>query len=315
MSSKLCFRNLLVGLPAVLLLSAVSFHVCAKFIAVSVSEEDNFRNLIAKSVETAVDRHGDDVYIDSAGGDEDYQYEQIQKFIAAGADAILVLTTGNYEKNKRIVQLAEKTPMIFLNVPPVEDLSKLPAKAVYVGSNEQDSGTMQMEELARLANYEGNVALLMGEKNHPAAKLRTEYEKKIMDKYPKMKLVKIESGNWARNQGYSIVQKWLKENVDFKILVANNDEMAIGGIMAIKDSGKDVKSYLIGGIDATKDALNEMEKGNLDVTVLQDAVSQGLTAVDIAYKMIDNIPVESTAWVPFRLVTRENLEQFTNKNN
>lgn len=315
MSSKNFFRNLLVGLPVALLLSVSSFQVSAKFIAVSVIKEDNFRNLITKSIETAVDRHGDDVYIDSAGGDEDYQYQQIQKFIAAGADAVLVLTSGSYEKNKRIVKLAEKTPMIFLNVPPVKDLKDLPSKAVYVGSKEQDAGTMEMEELARLADYAGNVALLIGEENHPAAKERTFYTKKVIKKYPNLKLIKSQSGNWARNQGYSIVQKWLKENVDFKILVANNDEMAIGGIMAIKDSGKDVKSYLIGGVDATKDALDEMEKGNLDVTVLQDATAQGLTAVDIAYKMMDDIPVESTSWVPFRLVTPDNLDHFLNNNN
>ncbi|MDC0612151.1 substrate-binding domain-containing protein [Vibrio sp.] len=310
MSNNFCFRRLMTGLPVALLLSAISYQACAKFIAVSVSEEDNYRNLITKNIEEAVDRRGDDIYIDSAGGDEDFQYQQIQSYIKAGADAIIVLTTGNYEKNKRIVKLAETVPLIFLNVPPVEDLSKMPPKAVYVGSNEEESGTMQMEELAKLANYQGNVALMMGEVNHPAAKMRTLDVKNVMAKYPKMKLVKTESGNWARNQGYTIVKKWLSEGVDFKVLVANNDEMIIGGLMAIRDAGKDPKNYLTGGIDATKDALNEMEKGDLDVTVLQDAVGQGRTAVDVAYKLINEVPVDSIVWVPFQLVTPDNLSDY-----
>lgn len=315
MPSNRCVWNLRQWLPAVLLLSLMSFHVSAKFIAVSVSEEDTYRNLITKNIEKAVDHHGDDIFIDSAGGDEDYQYQQIQRYIAAGADAVIVLTTGNYEKNKKIVQLASKVPMVFLNVPPVKDLSTLPSGAVYVGSNEEESGTMEMEELAKLANYQGNVALLIGEKTHPAAVIRTQDVKNVMAKYPKMKLIKSESANWARNQAYKIVQKWLKDKVDFKVLVANNDEMAIGGIMAIKDSGQDVKSYLIGGVDATKDALQEMKQGNLDVTVLQDAAGQALTAVDVAYRLMDHVPVESVVWVPFRLVTPDKLDQYMNNDN
>lgn len=284
--------------------------VCAKFIAVSVSEEDNYRNLITSNIERAVDRRGDDVFMDSAGGDEEFQYQQIQSYIKAGADAIIVLTTGNYEANQKIVKLSAQVPMVFVNVQPVKDLKDMPKNAVYVGSNEEESGTMQMEQLAKLADYQGNVAMLNGEITHPAAVMRTLDVKNVLKKYPKMKLVKEESGNWARNQGYTLVQKWIKEGLDFKVLVANNDEMAIGGIMALKDSGKDVKTYLIGGIDATKDALNEMEDGNLDVTVLQDAIGQANTAVDVAYELIKGVDVGEAVWVPFRLVTPENIDQY-----
>lgn len=310
MFDKFCMRSVKFSLPVALLLSVISCQVSAKFIAVSVSEEDNYRNLITKNIEREIDILGDDSYIDSAAGDEEFQYQQIQNYVKAGADAIIVLTTGNYEKNEPIIKLAEEIPIIFLNVLPVEDINDLPSKAVYVGSNEKDAGTMQMEELAKLANYQGNVALLMGEMNHPAAKTRTQYVKNVMAKYPQMKLVKEESGNWARNQGYTIVKKWLDEGVDFEVLVANNDEMIIGGLMAIRDSGKDPKDYLAGGIDATKDALDEVEKGDLEVTVLQDAAGQAQAAVDIAYKLINEEPVDQIVWVPFRLVTADNLDEY-----
>ncbi len=310
MFTTLCFRRLAQCLVLLLVTLSVPVTTYAKFIAVSVSEEDNYRNLITKNIELAIDLRGDDSYIDSAGGDEEFQYQQIQNYIKAGADAIIILTTGNYEKNEPIIKLAETVPLIFLNVPPVEDLKNLPQKAIYVGSNEEESGTMQMEELAKLANYQGNVALLMGEENHPAAKMRTLDVKNVMSKYPNMKLVKSESGNWARNQGYTIVKKWLSEDVDFDVLVANNDEMIIGGLMAIKDSGKDPKDYLTGGIDATKEALEQVESGDLNVTVLQDAVGQGRAAVDVAYKLINNEPTDRVVWIPFKLVTEDNYYQY-----
>ena len=65
-------------------------------------------------------------------------------------------------------------------------------------------------------------------------------------------------------------------------VVANNDEMAIGAILALQQAGKDPKKVVVAGIDATPDALAEMEKGNLDSTVFQDAKGQGNGAVETA---------------------------------
>lgn len=289
---------------------ALSPHVSAKFIAVSVLSQDNFRNLITEQIEKAVDEYMDDVYIDFAGGDVEYQLKQVQRYVDAGADAIIVLPGGDKKINQQLIELSKKVPIIFVNSTPIDDLTQLPPTSVYVGSKETDAGTMQMEELAKLAGYKGKVALLIGETSHPAAIQRTQVVKDVVGKYPNITLVKEQSGNWSRNQGYSIVKKWLEEGVDFQMLVANNDEMVIGGIMAIKDAGKDVKSYLTGGIDATKDAQSEMEKGTLDVTVLQDAEGQAYAAVEVAYQLINKERVDHAIWVPFRLVTPDNLSDF-----
>ncbi len=288
----------------------LSNHAYARFIAVSVSAEDNFRNLITSNIEEAVDRKGDEIYIDAASGDFDIQYKQIKSYVAAGADAIIVLSAGSQDQNQKLLEFAKQVPLVFVNVEPIADLNKMPSNSVYVGSNEQQSGTMEMEELARLANYQGKVALLMGEPNHPAAKMRTQDVKEVLAKYPNMTLVKSETANWARNQAYKVVSGWVKENLDFDILVANNDEMILGGIMALRDAGKDPKSYFTGGVDATPDALREMQAGNLDVTVLQDAANQGVSAVDAAYRLMDGTQTDRAVWIPFRLVTPDNIGNF-----
>ena len=298
----------------VLLLGFVfSGSTYARFIAVSVSAEDNFRNLITNNIERAVDEVGDEVFIDAAGGDFDTQLTHVKNFVAAGADAIIILSAGTPEQNARFFEYAKKVPLIFVNVEPLKNLTEMPPNTVYVGSNEEQSGTMQMEELARLAAFKGKVALLMGEENHPAALMRTLDVKNVLAKYPEMTLVDSKTGNWQRNQAYKIVSDWIKNKVDFNILVANNDEMIIGGIMALKDAGLDPKRYFTGGIDATPDALREMAQGNLSVSVLQDAAGQARSAVDAAYLLINQKPVASPYWVPFRLVTAGNYAEFLNK--
>ena len=281
----------------------------AKFIAVSVSAEDNFRNILSSHIEAAVDARNDQVYIDSAEDDFDLQLQQVKNYIAAGADAIIIFATGTTEKNRQLFEFAKQVPLVFINTEPVEDMSTMPANTVYVGSNELESGTLEMEELARQANYKGNVALLQGDPTHKAAVLRTKDVEDVVAKYPNMKIVVKETGHWARNEAYKLVSDWLKKGTSFDILAANNDEMAIGSIMAMRDSGKDPKKFLVGGVDATRDALLEMSKGDLAVTVLQDAENQGKDAVDIAYKLINRQKVKNPHWVPFRLVTKENYRQ------
>lgn len=285
-----------------------SAYANATFIAVSVSSQDNFRNSITDSIEEAVDARHDYVYIDDVDNDFDEQVKQIQHYIDSGADAVVVFATGTHEQNKQLLEFAKDVPLVFVNTEPVADLSTMPANTVYVGSNEVDSGTMQMEALAQLAGYQGKVALLKGEMNHPAAITRTKDVYDVVAKYPNLSVVAAETGNWQRNQGYNIVEKWIKDNLDFNILVSNNDEMLMGGLMALRDNGKDVKSYYTGGIDGIHDALLEMDKGNLDITVLQDGKGQGKAVVDMAYRLLNHQSVKNPHWVPFKLITKENYK-------
>ena len=109
------------------------------------------------------------------------------------------------------------------------------------------------------------------------------------------------------------MNNWLVAGTPIDAVAAKNDEMAIGAILALQQSGKDPKKVVIGGIDATPDALAEMEKGNLDVTVFQDGNGQGKGAVETAVKLIKGEKVEPFVWIPFELVTQENYKEYLKK--
>ena len=69
------------------------------------------------------------------------------------------------------------------------------------------------------------------------------------------------------------------------VVCANNDEMALGAINALK-AGKLLDKVFVGGVDATSEALAAMEAGDLEVTVFQDAKGQGTGGVDAAVDLI-----------------------------
>lgn len=106
---------------------------------------------------------------------------------------------------------------------------------------------------------------------------------------------------------------WITGGEKIDAVAANNDEMAIGAILALKQAHQDPKSVVVAGVDATPDGLAEMDKGTMAVTVFQDAKSQGRVAVATALKMIKGEPVGSHVDVPFELVSKDNYKTYVGR--
>jgi inositol transport system substrate-binding protein len=130
----------------------------------------------------------------------------------------------------------------------------------YVGSEEIVAGKLQGEAIAKLLNNKGNVVIMMGELATQAAVLRTEGLEKTVSQHPEMKVVGKQTGNWRRNEAIDLMNNWLVAGTQIDAVIANNDEMAIGAILALQQAGKDPKKVVIAVIDATADALAEWRR-------------------------------------------------------
>jgi inositol transport system substrate-binding protein len=248
-----------------------------------------------------------DIRFADAQGDVGRQLSQIQNFAAQDAAAIIV-NAADTSATPGMTKAARDAgvPLVYVNRKPAEET--LPAGVVFVGSEDLQAGTLEMEELARLMNHRGNVAIMVGELASNGAQLRTEAVENVVAKYPGMKIVEKQVGNFQRERGLDLMNNWLTAGIAIDAVAANNDEMAIGAIMAIQQAGIAPGKILVGGVDATPDALAELAKGTLAVTVFQNARGQAQGAVDAAVKLSRGEKVDSFVWIPFELVTRENYK-------
>jgi inositol transport system substrate-binding protein len=162
-------------------------------------------------------------------------------------------------------------------------------------------------------NGKGSVALMLGELASNATDQRTSGNKDVFAKHPDIKVVLEQTANYQRNQAIDLMTNWITTGEKFDAVAANNDEMAIGAIFAMEQAGMDPKSVCVGGIDATADALDQMRKGNLDVTVFQDAAGQGKGSIDAALQLIKGEKVEPWVMIPYELVTPENMKDYENR--
>ncbi len=301
---KHCKIILLVGLLA------SSASALAEKIGVSMAYFDqNFLTIIRQSIEKEAQARHVDVQFEDARGDTGRQADQVQSFIASGVDAIIVdpVDSASTPQLPKMAQQA-KMPLVYVNRTPGD--KTLPPGVVFVGSDERESGTLQMEALAKLANYKGNVAIMIGNLTDAGALQRTKDVEQVVAKYPAMKVVQKQPANYSRSEGMDLMQNWTGNGEAIDIVAANNDEMAIGAAMALE---KSQKKLLIGGIDATPDGLKALASDKIQVTVFQDAVGQGKTALAVALKLIKGEKVESHVWIPFELVTKENMQTYVEK--
>ncbi|GKN03662.1 rhizopine-binding protein [Klebsiella variicola] len=301
---KHCKIILLVGLLA------CSASALAEKIGVSMAYFDqNFLTIIRQSIEKEARARHVDVQFEDARGDTGRQADQVQSFIASGVDAIIVDPVDS-ASTPQLTKMAQqvKMPLVYVNRTPGD--KTLPPGVVFVGSDERESGTLQMEALAKLANYKGNVAIMIGNLTDAGALQRTKDVEQVVAKYPAMKVVQKQPANYSRSEGMDLMQNWTGNGEAIDIVAANNDEMAIGAAMALENSQK---KLLIGGIDATPDGLKALASDKIQVTVFQDAVGQGKTALAVALKLIKGEKVESHVWIPFELVTKENMQTYVEK--
>lgn len=279
--------------------------------------DDNFLTVLRNGMsDYAKTLDGVELQIEDAQNDVSKQQSQIQNFIAAGVTAIIVNPVDT-DATAAMSKIAADAgiALVYVNREPV-NVDTLPEKQAFVASNEQESGTLQTQEICKMLGGKGKAVVMMGELSNQAARMRTKdiHDVLATDQCKGIEIVEEQTANWSRTQGSDLLTNWLSAGVEFDAVISNNDEMAIGAIQALKAAGRSMDSVVVGGIDATQDALAAMAAGDLDVTVFQNAAGQGQGSVDAALKLAKGEAVDKKVYIPFELVTKENLDKYQAKN-
>lgn len=302
--------------------------------------DDTFISTVRQAIEKTAQEKGKEssekITINAVDGQgqQANQNDQIDTFITQKYDVIAVNMVDRTAASV-IIDKAKKAniPVVFFNREPVkEDMAKWD-KMFYVGAKAEESGTMQGQIVADYwkknpaadKNKDGKLQYVMleGEPGHQDAILRTQYSIKGLEAAGvKVEKLASDTANWQRAQGQEKMAAWLSAYGDkIEAVFANNDDMALGAIEALKAAGyfKGDKMIPVVGVDATAPALDSLNAGQLSGTVLNDAKNQGKAIFDIAYSLVKGEDVAKSVqgitdakykWVPYQPVTKENISQF-----
>lgn len=285
----------------------------AQAITVGVSMalfDDNFLTEVRASMKERAGELHVPVQFEDAENDIGRQLDQIQNFIAQHVDAIIVNPVDT-DATPRMTQLATAAgiALVYVNRMPAD--RRLPPRVSFVGSDETQSGTLEMAEVCRLLGGRGDIVVLMGELTNQSARQRTRDIENVIAR-PACRGIRVldqQAANWKRTEAADLVTNWLSAGLRPAAVVANDDEMAIGAIQALKQAHL-LGSTVVAGIDATPDGLAAMKAGELRVTVFQNGPAQGRGAIDTALELARHGQAPAFVWVPFELVTPGNLSSY-----
>ena len=293
--------------------------VMAQQIGVSVARFDDNGLTVMRNGMTAHEETLDGVslQIEDATDDVAKQLDQINNFIASGVDAIIVNAVDtNATEAMSNAAAAAGVPLVYVNRQPI-NMDTLPEGQAFVASNEIESGTLAAFRMCQDLRAQGKSGgatayMLMGQLSNQAAVQRSKDFHDVigMDMCNFITLIDEQTANWSRDEANDLMTNWISSGEPFDAVFGNNDEMALGAIQAMKAAGISMDDVVVGGVDATADALLSMQAGEMDVTVFQDLAGQGAGSIDTAIALINGEEVDQTVFIPFKLVTPENLDEF-----
>jgi simple sugar transport system substrate-binding protein len=231
--------------------------------------ESGWRTANTKSIKDEAAKRGVTLKFSDAQGDQENQIRAVRSFIQQHVDAIAV-SPKTEDGWQSVLQEAKKANIPVILTDRLVRVDDPNLYVTFIGSDFVEEGRRAAEWLAKKTGGVANIAELQGTVgSSPAIDRKKGFEEALV-KYPNMKIIKSQSGNFERAKGKEVFEAFLRSPEGPKItaLYAHNDDMALGAIQAIEAAGrKPGKDILVVSIDGVHDAFQAMLDGKLNCTV------------------------------------------------
>jgi simple sugar transport system substrate-binding protein len=234
-----------------------------------IGAESAWRTANTDSIKSEAAKRGVDLRFADAQQKQENQIKALRSFIAQGVNVIAfspVVETG-WEPVLREIKKAGIPVILSDRSVDVTDNSLF---ATFIGSDFVEEGRRAAEWLIKATSGKAVIVELQGTAGSAPAIDRKKGFEAAISKYPDMKIVKSQSGDFTRAKGKEVMESFLKspDAKQITALYAHNDDMALGAIQAMEEAGvKPGKDILIVSIDGVRGAFEAMAAGKLNCTV------------------------------------------------
>ena len=233
-----------------------------------IGAESGWRTAETKSIQEEATKRGIRLRFADAQQKQENQIKALRAFVAQKVKAIIlapVVETGWEPVLTEVKQAGIPVVLVDRGIKVTDDS----LYATLIASDFVEEGRMAGEWLAKKTGGKCNIVQLEGTPGAAPAIDRKKGFEEAIAKFPDMKIIKSQTGDFERAKGKELMEAFIKaEGKNIQAVYAHNDDMAIGAILALNDArmkpGTDV---IVVSIDAIKDAFTAMVAGELNATV------------------------------------------------
>ncbi|WP_405896560.1 ABC transporter substrate-binding protein [Streptomyces sp. NBC_00727] len=196
------------------------------------------------------------------------QISDIQDMLAQGAQFLIIapLNSDGLEPALKAAA-AKKVPVLTVD-------RKLNATAckdyvAFLGSDFVEQGKRAADAMIKATGGKGKVAILLGSSGNNVTTDRTKgFVDQLKAKAPDMEIVAQQTGEFARDKGQSVTEQLIQSKPDITAIYAENDEMGLGAVTAVKAAGKKPgKDIKIVSVDGTRNAVKAIVNGEYNAVI------------------------------------------------
>jgi ribose transport system substrate-binding protein len=278
-----------------------------KKIGLAISTLNNpFFVTLRDGAQKAATAGGVQLTVTDGANDNAKQADQISTFITQKVDVIIVNPTDS----DAVVSSVQKANTAKIPVIAVDRNSNGGTLASYIASNNVQAGKLGGQQLLKAVPANAKVAMLIGIPGASAARDRGKgFLDAVADTSINTKGAKVvaqQVANFKRDEALNVMQNILTANPDLAGVFAQNDEMALGAVQAIKAKGLTGKVFVV-GVDGVDDAKAAIKAGDMLATVAQQPDVMGQLAVEAAIKLTKGQSVDTKQDVPLKVLTKDNV--------
>jgi ABC-type sugar transport system substrate-binding protein len=153
----------------------------------------------------------------------------------------------------------------------------------------------------------GKIGIIHGIRGLTFSEQQNEGYQEVLSENPDIEVIDGPfAGGFTADLGLSTTENLLTANPDLDGIIYDNDDLALGGVEAVKGRGINLDEFLILGTDGGAAAIDAVERGDLDMTISLCGFREGISAVDTLNTFFEEGDVDD------RVVSH--VEQFTTEN-
>lgn len=264
------------------------------------------------------------------------QNDQVDAFIDNGYDVLCVNLVDRSDA-ALIIDMAmdSDTPVVFFNRELVEEDLARWDKLYYVGGAARQAGRLQaeiiidvMSDKAKFDKYDVNhngtiqYVMLEGETKHQDAILRTRVvTQELTNAGFSLEKLGDEYANWDMDQAKTKMRDFIeKYPFQIEMVIANNDDMALGAIEALEEAEYPIDAFVI-GIDGSEAGIEAVRTGKMEGTVYNDAIGQADAIMTLCNSLATNQEIPENmnmnfgkyVYLPYEKITYSNVQEYVGK--
>lgn len=255
--------------------------------------------------EAAAEEHGVEVVVQAAQDESDLtgQLSIAETMFGQDFDVLSVspLSSSNLDP---VLGQAGDADVPVLNV----DDARVDAR-VFIGADHRDMGVLAAETIADLLPDGGKVAQIEGQAGSAAAQQRIDGFNSVMEGNADFEYVASVPGDWDRQMALDAATNIIEQHPDIRAFYANNDTMALGVVEAVRNAGL-LGEVIVIGTDGVPDAIRSVGDGELTGTVAVNPYEMGVTAVEVAIRLLEGQAVPAWVVTNQTMVTEDNVSEF-----